>query len=311
MRKLDLSARPWDNGYNFPSEPDDPVEDHPYLFIRLYFGNDFHMTELENMTGGKSSYLPHPSAHPVLINEYGWLWLNRDGTPTEITRKIYEKYLGQKATPEQRFELGAYFLAGLTEYWRAHRNAAGVLYFVYLTGSYPGAYTSDNFHDVEKLELEPHFADFVREAFKPLGLYINFWQNKIERGERRRYAVMMVNDYPHDVRGKLTLELVDQAGGQVSRAETDFALGALGAGTYSLGLDGPATGGVLPSAGDGVGGARDEHRADCLPPESAGRVTVDGGGNDFEKARGQATDAEVHAGGSGRQSGCRRPGHCW
>ncbi len=240
VRKLDLSARPWDNGYNFPSEPDDPVEDHPYLFIRLYFGDDFDMTELENMTGGKSSYLPHPSAHPVLINEYGWLWLNRDGTPTEITRKIYEKYLGQKATPEQRFELGAYFLAGLTEYWRAHRNAAGVLYFVYLTGSYPGAYTSDNFHNVEKLELEPHFADFVGEAFKPLGLYINFWQNKIERGERRRYAVMMVNDYPHDVRGKLTLELVDQAGGQVSRAETDFALGALGAGTYSLGLDGPA-----------------------------------------------------------------------
>jgi len=36
VRGLDLSGRPWDNGYTLPDGPDDPVEDHPYLFIGLW-----------------------------------------------------------------------------------------------------------------------------------------------------------------------------------------------------------------------------------------------------------------------------------
>ena len=39
----------------------------------------------------------------------------------------------------------AYLLAGKTEFWRAQRNYAGVLHFVYLTSCYPGAYTADHF----------------------------------------------------------------------------------------------------------------------------------------------------------------------
>ena len=39
VRGLDLSNRPWENGYNLPAGPDDPVEDHPYLFSRS--GNGF------------------------------------------------------------------------------------------------------------------------------------------------------------------------------------------------------------------------------------------------------------------------------
>ena len=31
VRGLDLSNRPWENSYNPPVGPDDPVEDHPYL----------------------------------------------------------------------------------------------------------------------------------------------------------------------------------------------------------------------------------------------------------------------------------------
>src|SRR5213594_1326907 len=49
VRPLDLSNRPWENSYNGPVGPDDPVEDHPYLFVRnaLGFGKPFHMTDLE------------------------------------------------------------------------------------------------------------------------------------------------------------------------------------------------------------------------------------------------------------------------
>ena len=31
VRALDLSNRPWENSYNPPAGPNDPVEDHPYL----------------------------------------------------------------------------------------------------------------------------------------------------------------------------------------------------------------------------------------------------------------------------------------
>ncbi|MCX6376988.1 MAG: hypothetical protein NTU88_13310, partial [Armatimonadetes bacterium] len=89
VRGLDLSNRPWENGYNIPAGPDDPVEDHPYLFGRL--GRGFEIPELERMTGAKTTNSPHPTGHAVIINEYGWLWLNRDGTPTELTKDVYAR----------------------------------------------------------------------------------------------------------------------------------------------------------------------------------------------------------------------------
>ncbi|MFB3830109.1 MAG: glycoside hydrolase family 2 TIM barrel-domain containing protein, partial [Bryobacteraceae bacterium] len=131
VRGLDLSGRPWENGYNLPAGPDDPIEDHPYLFSRL--GRGFEPPDLERMTGAKSTNSAHPSAHAVILNEYGWVWLNRDGTPTELTKEVYARLAGPNATARERFELNAYYVGGLTEFWRAHRNFAGVLHFVYLT----------------------------------------------------------------------------------------------------------------------------------------------------------------------------------
>lgn len=271
IRKLDLSNRPWDNGYNLPSGPDDPVEDHPYLFYRVYEGRSFDMVELEKMTGGKSAYRPHPSAHPVLINEYGWLWVNRDGTATELTRAVYEKLLGSDATAAQRLELNAYLLAGLTEFWRAHRNAAGVLHFVYLTSSYPGVYTSDHFRDVTTLDLHPQFEDWVGEAFKPLGVYTNFWQETVRRGTRRDIAVMMVNDYPHEVSGELAIAMNRRDGSGVSRAAREFVIPAYGAHTYEFSIDIPDNPGsyVLQAT------ARSRQIRDVKPTVSRRRVHVE------------------------------------
>jgi hypothetical protein len=236
VRPLDLSNRPWDNGYNLPAAGNDMIEDHPYLFSRFRRQDGFRMTELERMTGAKSTNSPHPSGHAVILNEYGWLWLNRDGTPTELTRNVYAKLLGRDVTPEDRFSLNAYLLAGLTEFWRAHRNFAGVLHFVYLTASFPGAYTSDHFLDLEELELEPHFEEYMSEAFKPLGVYINFWQPTIEARSDRRFLVMMINDDHDAVEGKLALTLTDAGGAELTRREIDFALAALGQQTCTLDL---------------------------------------------------------------------------
>ncbi|HTQ55578.1 MAG TPA: glycoside hydrolase family 2 TIM barrel-domain containing protein [Bryobacteraceae bacterium] len=244
VRGLDLSNRPWENSYNGALGPDDPVEDHPYLFQKGSEGDEkpFEATELEDLAGsghGGST----PSGHALINNEYGWLWLLRDGTPTELTRKVYEHLLGAAAQPQDRLALDAYLLGGLTEYWRAHRNYAGVLHFVYLTACYPGAYTCDNFADVASLRLEPHFADYVREAFKPLGVYLNFWQPTLKAGADRRIAVMMVNDAYQAAAGKLVVTLERPEGEQLARRELAFAVPALGQQTYPVELPVPQTSG--------------------------------------------------------------------
>jgi hypothetical protein len=241
VRGLDLSDRPWENSYNAPAGPNDPVEHHPYLMIGGYFGElKFKMSDLETMDSKpKPGALPS-DRNPPLINEYGWLWLNRDGSPTRLTERVYETLLGREATARQRLDLWAYLLAGKTEFWRAHRQYAGIIHFVYLTCSYPGVYTSDHFGDVTKLELDPAFADYVGQAFQPLGVYINFFQPKLPAGAHRSFTVMMVNDHPRAVSGSLVLSLESESGQTLAKVERRFELPEGGDASYELRLDLPA-----------------------------------------------------------------------
>jgi hypothetical protein len=273
VRGLDLSNRPWENSYNGALGPDDPVEDHPYLFQKGSEKDEkpFEAAELEGMSGsGRAGSTP--TGHVLINNEYGWLWLLRDGTPTELTRRVYEHLLGADAKPQDRLALNAYLLGGLTEFWRAHRNYAGVLHFVYLTGCYPGAYTCDNFEDVAALKLEPHFADYVREAFKPLGVYLNFWQPALPPDSIRRIAVMMINDAYETTSGKLALTLERTSGEELARREVSFAMPALGQQTYAMDLPVPRTAGacVLKAAAYTAGHPE--------PTISRRKVTIQAGG---------------------------------
>ncbi len=183
------------------------------------------MTSLENpggLTPGAHS------GHALILNEYGWLWLNRDGTPTELTKNLYPALLGKDATAEQRLALNAYLLAGITEYWRAYRNYAGVLHFVYLTSSDPAGYTSDHFRDLQKLELHSDFRDYMSNAFAPVGVYLSFWQPTTESGTLRSLPVMLVNDEYRDVEGTLTLALDNVQGEQVAAQSEKFTIAPLG-----------------------------------------------------------------------------------
>jgi len=237
VRGLDLSNRPWDNGYNPPDGPDDPVEHHPYLLQSSSSGNDikFRMAELETRID-LPDLRERKTEHPILINEYGWLWLNRDGSPTLLTEKLYPKLLGPNSTAEERRALGSYLLAGKTEFWRSTRRCAGILHFVYLTGSYPGVYTSDHWLDVKKLKLEPHFADYMAEAFKPLGVYLNFFQPTLPPNAERDFTVKLVNDEDRLLQGRLALTLETPQGKVVARTGRGFSLPALGAATMNLRL---------------------------------------------------------------------------
>ena len=36
---------------------------------------------------------------PQLVNEYGWIWLWRNGSPSKLTVDVYKYYLGQILQP--------------------------------------------------------------------------------------------------------------------------------------------------------------------------------------------------------------------
>ncbi len=238
VRPLDLSNRPWENSYNLPVGPDDPVEDHPYLMYGEAMGGEpFRMTDLERRPGGPRE--APVAARATILNEYGWLWLRRDGEPTVLTEKLYPKLLGPSSTKDERLELNAYLLAGETEHWRAHRNYAGILHFVYLTCSYPGVFTADHFEDVKAPRLNRWFEDYMGEAMKPLGVYLDFFQPTLEAGKSRSFRVMMVNDLYAPERGELRLTLEAEDGREVARAAAPFAIAPLGTLSHDLELVAP------------------------------------------------------------------------
>lgn len=216
VRHLDLSNRPWENGWAEPQAATDCVESHPYLFIRQWSGREpFRMSELATTSGvPRLNQAQQKIPVPIIINEYAWLWLTRDGNPTCLTDKIYENLLGPNSTVDQRRHLYARYLAALTEFWRAHRECAGVLHFCGLGYSRPGdiprpegGATSDHWLDLEQLEFEPLFEQYVRDAFSPVGLMLDFWAEELPAGSAQETKVYVINDTYQDWQGDVRLLL--------------------------------------------------------------------------------------------------------
>ncbi len=82
---------------------------------------------------------------------------------------------------------------------------------------------------MRRLKLDPAFADYVGEAFRPLGVYVNFFHPMLQAGASRQFLVKMVNDYDKPMAGRLLLTLETRKGGVLARAERSFAMDALGA----------------------------------------------------------------------------------
>ena len=150
---------------------------------------------------------PNLGNNPIIINEYGWLWLNRDGSATTLSKRNYEDLLGKDSTPAQRRHLYARYLAAKTEFWRSHRACAGVLEFCGLGYARPDGQTSDHFLDVEKLAFEPEFQTYVRDAFAPVGLMLDFWDETLPGGKAHDFPVVVINDLDHDWQGQVRLRL--------------------------------------------------------------------------------------------------------
>jgi hypothetical protein len=221
VRHLDLSNRPWDNGWAEPQTDKDCVEAHPYLMSGLFnssWGNAKFksLKDMVSVSGIPSLQQAQRKIKvPIIINEYAWLWLNRDGTPTCLTDKVYQALLGPNSTVEQRRELYARLLAAKTEFWRCHRECAGVLHFCGLgysrAGDKPrpeGGATSDHFIDLEKLTFEPNFEKYVRDAFAPVGLMIDYWGQDLPAGKEHEFKVVVINDSYRECKSRVRLRLL-------------------------------------------------------------------------------------------------------
>ncbi len=217
VRHLDLSNRPWENGWARPQSSADFVESHPYLFAKIQWGSgDFRLSDLAN-TSGKPGVrgVQRDYKLPIIINEYAWLWLNRDGTVTCLTDKVYNSLLGPNSTVAQRRLLYARYLAALTEFWRCHRECAGVLHFCGLGYSRPGdkprpegGATSDHFLDIETLEFEPNFDKLLKDAFSPVGIMIDKWDEQLPPGVEIQVPVFVINDLYKDWKGSVRLRIL-------------------------------------------------------------------------------------------------------
>ena len=218
------SNRPWDNGYGLAQSPDDCFESHPYLFSNP----NFKLSGLARVSGvPKGNARANTGNNPIIINEYDWLWLNRDGSPTTLSRKVYGNLLGPDATAAQRRHLNARYNAALTEFWRAHRACAGVLHFCGLGYSRTNGQTCDNFIDLEKLRFEPEFQACMADAFSPVGLMIDEWRSQLPAGKEADVPVVVSNDLYQDWKGKVRFRLL--RGGKVLGEQTQpCAVAALG-----------------------------------------------------------------------------------
>ena len=239
VRSLDLSHRPWDNGYGAPDSHGDSYESHPYLFQNP----NFKLSGLASFPWvPQGNARPNTGRNAIIINEYDWLWLNRDGSPTTLSRQVYLNLLGPNSTTAQRRLLYARYMAAITEFWRCHRACAGVLEFCGLDYSRPNGQTSDNFINVAKLEFEPEFLKYMSDACNPIGVMLNFWDGRVPQGRKQEISAILINDLYKGYHGQVALRLL-QNGNILSEQTKPLFLPALGQKTISFPFEFPQASG--------------------------------------------------------------------
>ncbi len=256
VRGLDLSDRPWENGWGMPRRESDFIESHPYLFMSYKnrkakkepaegYKKEFYgkVREADNNVSIKiDSLVKNNIKLPNLniINEYGWIWLNRDGSPTTLTDLVYEKlWNGPDLTADERLEIYARNLAMLTEYWRAHRRVAGILHFCglgYSRPEPPRGQTSDHWIDLQNLTFEPRMYKYLKPAFAPVGLMVDLWEREYMAGTTVEVPVYVINDLGEatDQEVTLTLELDGKVVGKPQTMEVTAAPYEVKVTTFSL-----------------------------------------------------------------------------
>lgn len=242
LKELD-PTRIWDAGYMTSDQMgtnDEMDEPHPYRALTLmhsselndYFKNNpYNLGALHENWVGFSSILD--AGVPQLVNEYGWIWLWRDGRPSKLTLNNYNYYLGENATPEQCRELQAYWLELETEWLRSERSVGGILAFCHLTNNY--GFTGDWFiNDIKDLEPSPAFRWF-KHCFAPSVVFIDLADRRytkhlepLKPGSDLVFNLVGVNDLNKESSGKVLMKLLDEKGTIISTQEESIVIEPFG-----------------------------------------------------------------------------------
>ena len=242
LKELD-PTRIWDAGYMTSDQMgtnDEMDEPHPYRALTLmhsselndYFKNNpYNLGALHENWVGFSSILD--AGIPQLVNEYGWIWLWRDGRPSKLTLNNYNYYLGENATPEQCRELQAYWLELETEWLRSERSVGGILAFCHLTNNY--GFTGDWFiNDIKDLEPSPAFRWF-KHCFAPSAVFIDLADRRytkhlepLKPGSDLVFNLVGVNDLNKESSGKVLMKLLDEKGTIISTQEESIVIEPFG-----------------------------------------------------------------------------------
>ncbi len=233
LKKLD-PTRVWDAGYMTGNSmaQDEMDEPHPYqgpwnVPVKEFERNPYPLGDLDFAPGIIREAEKSSSAQ--LVNEYGWIWLWRNGTPSKLTVKVFEYYLGPNSTPLQNWELQAYWVQLETEWLRSNSSIAGVLAFCYLANNY--GYTGDWFIDDIK-DLKPGLTlAWFKHCFSPAGLFINLTDERYTKhvaphqpGSELLFSLAGVNNLQDKVQGSLRISLLDSKGNPAIERKMEVAL---------------------------------------------------------------------------------------
>ena len=115
-RPLDLSNRQWENGWSKPAGENDRLRSQLSQLYRQTGRKNFSLenARLYILQRGNRNELFQPyftCRHP---DEYGWLWLRRNGDPTILSKGFYSGMVPDY-TAQQRMDIYV-LIAGETEY---------------------------------------------------------------------------------------------------------------------------------------------------------------------------------------------------
>lgn len=219
LKKLD-PTRIWDAGYMKAEEMilDEMDEPHPYQMWAKDFDNKYPLGNLHSWS--PRWHREFSSSAAQLPNEYGWVWLWRNGQPSHLTTKIYPFFLGENSSPEENWEFQAYWLQCQTETLRARRDLAGILAFCYLSDNL--GFTGDWWTgDVAELIPSPTLHWF-RHCFAPSGVYIDLEDARYVRhnpprrpGSDLYFNLVALTDKLNPVSGKCRVRLLDASGKEI------------------------------------------------------------------------------------------------
>jgi len=247
-------TRIWDAGYMTAKEMgnDEMDEPHPYEGLRPWINledfekNPYPLGDLDYRNLKNIESIESSAAQ--LVNEYGWIWLWRDGRTAKLTNRFYEYYLGDATNPDTNREFQAYWLQCETEWLRSIRQHAGILAFTHLTNNY--GYTGDWYiNNIKDLEAGPTLAWF-KHAFAPSAVFINLPDERYmkqftphDTGSQLLFTLKAINDFAEKETGEVKIQLLDQNGKAVWKQIQRIAIEGFGEKNFPVVLQLPTKAG--------------------------------------------------------------------